>query len=437
MINLDSLQYSTSINDTASEQLSFSSRCLVGAAKCLMPNGAGLKLQYYEKLLNFVRTVSIYCANKNNIEAYVAQKTYDKVVKKYADDRIMHSLIDLLFHFKILVVDDGIVALSSEYMQLINKKEELVLLFEMDKVPSMPDLHGTCKKVFDDYLFVKDVLKRYRDPSYEFHYITKSIKRWQHAVDTHVFDYEIRLCETLSHLYHLQIPHKIASPFDEDYYTESGRNAFKNFTQHLFVDFIKELSLENKKSNVLDVGCGYGNYIAVIKKNFPEFSVTGLELQKSVCDETSTTFKSDENIEVLNENIFDFSSNKTYDFILLNYVFFYFNYNEKEQLLHKLKSLLSENGSIVMCQYFVGIEDLKYALAKKNKDLSAVKRIEMFYSNKILYANSLWNDCVDSFSESAKWDELLTLTAATGLKIENLTPADPFYYSLFVEIKAK
>ena len=49
----------------------------------------------------------------------------------------------------------------------------------------------------------------------------------------------------------------------------------------------------------------------------------------------------------------------------MNYVLFYFNSEEKKRVLEKAKSLLDENGSIVLCQYFSGIENLKKELAIK------------------------------------------------------------------------
>ena len=77
---------------------------------------------------------------------------------------------------------------------------------------------------------------------------------------------------------------------------------------------------------------------------------------------------------------------------------------------------------------------MKKDLALKQSELSPFKEIEMFYSNKILYANTLWNDSADTFSESVKWDEFVDIVAENNLKIKRITNADSFYYSLFIEL---
>ena len=56
-----------------------------------------------------------------------------------------------------------------------------------------------------------------------------------------------------------------------------------------------------------------------------------------------------------------------------------------------------------------GIEHMKKELAKQQGDYSVSKKIEMYYSDKVLYANTLWNDSVDTFAEAVKWDELKSL----------------------------
>lgn len=77
--------------------------------------------------------------------------------------------------------------------------------------------------------------------------------------------------------------------------------------------------------------------------------------------------------------------------------------------------MLTRQGSIVVCQYLSGIESLKKSLVKKQRDYSMAKAIAMHYSDKVLYANTLWSDAVDTFSEAVKWNEFNQMIADTNL----------------------
>ncbi len=132
---------------------------------------------------------------------------------------------------------------------------------------------------------------------------------------------------------------------------------------------------------------------------------------------------------------FQYEPQRKYDVVLMNYVLFYFHFADKKRIIDKAKSMLADGSSIVLCQYYSGIEAMKSKLAKLQDENSTAKKIEMYYSDKILYANTLWNDSVDTFAEAVKWDEFKTIVSDTGLHITSITNADPFYYSLFVELK--
>lgn len=61
----------------------------------------------------------------------------------------------------------------------------------------------------------------------------------------------------------------------------------------------------------------------------------------------------------------------------------------------------------------------------------------MHYSDKVLYANTLWNDAVDTVSEAVKWNEFKKITSEANLFLASMTNADPFYYSFFIALKQK
>lgn len=387
-------------------------------------SSSSYKVKYFEKLLNFIRVLSLYIVFKNG---------FDKVleINERDENRVVGSLLDILFHFNMITIKNGKTILNKKYDRLLKTKADLLQsLIEKD----IYEEDSRIGNIFKDFLFVKELIRKYNNHNYPLHFIKKNRKPWSRMISEGELDYEIRLAETLQKLSSLRIPNKIKSPFDEEFYTESGRNAFRNFTQYKFIDVFTDVIQKKDQSNILDIGCGYGNYIDVLSTNYPMFHISGIDSQQNVYEETSRKFNSTPNVEIIHGNFFHYPFQKKFDVVLLNYVLFYFNAREKSELIAKVKEILSENGSIIVCQYFSGIESMKRELADKQKDLSLFKKIEMYYSNKILYANTLWNDVADTFSESVKWDEFLDIISQNDLKINRITNADKFYYSLFIEL---
>ncbi len=429
MAVFEDLEYKQT-GQTGPEKLSPLARFIVNVSK-IQKNPKALKVRYFERLLNFIRVLCLHIIRKNDFIENIEKKSLSK--EKVIGYRIVESFVDLLFHFNILASNNEELALNKKYIRILKLENELIdKLFEQGGLTKNFQVNGLVK----DFLFVKDLIKKYRDKDYEFQHINRNKDTWNNMIKDGSLDYEVRLAETLHELSQLDIPNKIESPFDEDYYTESGRNAFKNFTQYKFIDVFAETVQNQYNANVLDIGCGYGNYIDVLSNNYPMFQIDGIESQQNVFEETSSKFKTDKNVEIIHGDFFNYRFRKKYDVVLLNYVLFYFNAYEKSELISRVKEILTENGAIIVCQYFSGIEGLKKELANKQKELSPFKEIEMYYSNKILYANALWNDTADSFSESVKWEEFLEIISKNNLKINRITNADKFYYSLFIELKA-
>ena len=422
MIVFEDLKFNHQNQISNLETLSRRASFFVRASKYTKSTNA-LKVQYFKRILNFIRLISLYIICKNDFKRSLDDKNNHEL-------RIVKSFIDLLYNFNILNLN-GEAVIDKKYDRILTSKKQVVIdLVEKDKLPKNLIKH----KMFLDFLFVKDLIKKYRDPNYEFIYVKKNKDSWENMIEEGKLDYEIRLAETLYELSRLEIPNKIKAPFDEDYYTESGRNAFKNFTQYKFIHVFTKIVEKREQVNVLDIGCGYGNYIDVLSVNYPMFQISGIETQKNVYEEVSEKFKQTKNVDIIHGDFFKYEFQKKFDIVLLNYVLFYFNAKEKSDLLARVKEILSEDGSIIVCQYFSNIEHLKKDLALKQSELSPFKEIEMFYSNKILYANTLWNDSADTFSESVKWDEFVDIVAENNLKIKRITNADSFYYSLFIEL---
>lgn len=359
----------------------------------------GRKLNFFNAFLDFLK---IICAKilANN------QQYQTNLLTPYND------FGKLLLQLRVAKVKGDIVILNKSFQKAIQTDISLV------------------KKQWKHYQFINQLIAFYNQRD-ENIYIGKA---WKNMIAEKKLDYEVRLCETLINLEKYEYGKKISNPFDESYYTQSGKNAFDNYTKFIFADFVQLINEEIQLNQVLDIGCGYGNYIQVLKDNYPEVFVTGLELNPEVATQTQKTFQSANKITILNSNIFDFSGEKKYDLILLNYVLFYFTYDEKVKLFEHLNGMLTEKGRILVCQYYSEIENFKVSLSSILGDESLSKRIEIYYANKISYANSFWNDTVDAFKEAERFVTFKDILKTTGYQIQRLHPADRFYYSFFIEI---
>lgn len=403
---------------------------LIRIIRWLGPSETACKLEFYARMQNYLRLIGLMALAGNN---HVNLK--HKKVPQNHEERIIQSFVEFLFQFNLIVKTNGRFHVNPKFGNVAELN--LPEIMAGKNISLVPGLNHTERKLIIDFLFIKDLVRKYRNPDHALVYVRRNIQVWEKMLTGRKLDYEVRICETLCHLSELQIPGKIKSPFDEDYYTESGQNAFRNFTRPAFIAYLNQIRHNNPPSGVLDLGCGYGNYIEAMQECYPHTHITGLEINPRVCEITGNKYKNNDHVIILNRNFFAFEPIGKYDIILMNYVFFYFDYHEKIKLMNKAREILDDDGSVIMCQYFSGIETLKRRMAKLQNDYGVSRRIEMYYGDKILYANTLWNDAVDTFAEAVRWNELLDITRKTGWYIESITPADRFYYSHFIQLTKK
>ena len=433
MVTKQEINFSTFRQSFQFNRLDFLSRVLVKVLRLTKINSTAYKLDFFERMLNFLRVVALKSIPPDFLENQL--DTTLKLSDVNGRSKVEQSYIEFLYHFGILKSENNHLGIPNKYKRFV--EEDILTKIIQDQDSAKLDFPTrTERRLMNDFLFVMDLMKKYNNPQHVFSHVPHNKLQWEKLLSEKNLDYEVRLCETLYNLIDLNIPEKIKSPFDEDYYTESGQNAFKNFTRFAFLDYLKKIKPKDE-INVFDLGCGYGNYVEAVHSAYPNAAITGIELNPKVSAITGKKFEGIDQIKILNQDFFEHSPDKKQDVILMNYVLFYFNSQEKRRLIEKAKNMLNDNGSIIICQYFSGIEKLKLKIAKKQSDYSLSKKIEMYYSDKILYANILWNDAVDTFSEAVKWNEFQTIISESGLHIESMVNADKFYYSFFIELKTK
>ncbi len=103
---------------------------------------------------------------------------------------------------------------------------------------------------------------------------------------------------------------------------------------------------------VLDIGCGEGGYLLRLVNTYPELRGTGIELNPEVAARARERVKSlNSSIEIICCNALELDSGLgKFDICLLNNVIYYFDINQRYQLLTKIKGLLKEGGQVgILC----------------------------------------------------------------------------------------
>lgn len=256
--------------------------------------------------------------------------------------------------------------------------------------------------------------------------------KWQRLVAKKKYDYQIILCGFVLELLKVNLVNKVSFSGDVEFYTELGRQVFHLFTKENFRTTIQELVTRHKVRKVLDIGCGYGDYIATLRDVEGIDHIIGVEQQEKVATETANRFANDPRVDILNINVFDLEADMSADLVLLNYVLFYFSPEDKRRLFKILRNRLSKNGIILICQYYPYLEKLRSCLATLHGAYSLDRRIEMYFGGIVLYAEVLLNETLDHFQRAEYWESFNELIQNLGLNITYVTNADRFYYSLFV-----
>jgi 2-polyprenyl-3-methyl-5-hydroxy-6-metoxy-1,4-benzoquinol methylase len=115
--------------------------------------------------------------------------------------------------------------------------------------------------------------------------------------------------------------------------------------------FLKDLSfiLENlpkKKKRFLDVGCGTGNYIEVLSKQFDYCE--GIDFSEDSVKIAKKKFKNRKNIKIIKKNVLNAEIKGKFDLINISEVLMYLNDIDINTLLAKLVKHLSKHGILTI-----------------------------------------------------------------------------------------
>ena len=130
-----------------------------------------------------------------------------------------------------------------------------------------------------------------------------------------------------------------------------------------------------ERSNLLEIGCGYGFNLDFLKQRNSQLSVEGLEVSKEACYNVGKAF----DIPCHNSTIEEFQTEKKYNCVVMCHVLEHFE--QPESVLSKTHSLLKENG-------IVWIEVPNIMFPNPTKDISkwlAKEHISYFSPEKLKF----------------------------------------------------
>lgn len=129
-----------------------------------------------------------------------------------------------------------------------------------------------------------------------------------------------------------------------DYFNLRNINS-EYYQKYRIPSYIKKVLPDNKKSTILDIGCGFGSFIREVKKLGYDF-VKGIDISEQAIE-----YAIKQNFDVQKASIKEFSeqSDKKFDFIIMSHVLEHIKKDEIVETLNLIaKNLLSVNGKFCL-----------------------------------------------------------------------------------------
>ncbi len=412
-------------------------------SKVILHLDIGKKLGFSLRFVGFCRFIGLFILSKSDLGCRLKTYTNLEQISDF-DPQILRAYLDMMVKLGLCSKKANSYALESKYHEsLACNHKELSLAIDIK------DWRGVIKSVEksqnysdlrSDFLFVYLIICCRTGEPVELE-VSSSWgvnSFWKNASGGNALYYEVIKASTLLNLMKSDLVNKI--PFnnsDEYFFSGLGRMAFSAFTSKNFKNVLQQLNENNPINCVLDIGSGFGDYIDLINRNFNINEIHGVERQEAAYNKLINRFDNDENVIIHCKDIMDLNLGTKVDLISLIYVLFYFSTEQQIKLFKSLASMMSNHGTIVVGQYYPDIEVIRKKLAIVNGDYGVLKKVDMYFANKVLYSEVMLNDCVDIFDSAERWNSFNDVLETAGLKVDSITNADSYYYSMFVVIKKR
>lgn len=119
------------------------------------------------------------------------------------------------------------------------------------------------------------------------------------------------------------------------------------FVRYKIVQRVKGLKKEipQSKANILEIGCGTGEYTKLLAINFPKSKIYAFDISKEMIKEAKKKCKGMTNVRFFVDNAYKTKIKMKFDFIVGFYVFHHLNLPE---VMKEVSSLLISGGRLMM-----------------------------------------------------------------------------------------
>jgi len=180
--------------------------------------------------------------------------------------------------------------------------------------------------------------------------------------------------------------------YDEADYWNENRDVIKlwknlYWNDDYFKFLVKDVWNFRQPIDILDFGCGYGYLGMKFMPLLPEgSSYTGVELDEGQIKEANDYFaKTPYSYEFVNENIYDYHSDRKYDLVVALLLLSYMPYPEK--IISKMRELLKPGGMILLIDANMEVEQAGYysGLEQQEKGMQRPDFVPLWENEKKNY----------------------------------------------------
>ena len=168
------------------------------------------------------------------------------------------------------------------------------------------------------------------------------------------------------------------------YLNETYHKKKRDKPKEIFTYLIKLLKKKSKRRNIslIDIGCANGELLYHLGKNFPEFNLTGIDVDKDLLNIAKKTCP--KNIKFEQMNVLKLKKKiKKYDIIVISGVLSIFE--DAEKILNNLLKILKPKGLVYI---FESLNLYSYNLQIK---ATTYKKRKKIIWNKYMYSKDFFN----------------------------------------------
>lgn len=395
------------------ESNSYFMKSLITATKIVGERNTPLfQLLILSKAKNYLRFIVLYLFYKNFDDL-------KEISIKGMDDKLGEAYLQLAINLEVMDFTHNGYELNKIY-QLEKRLRQQLIKHAEKTVTEKVDRYfpKDFQEIMKDYDYILKIIESEPDTK-----LGEIMKNPDHIYIKYLMTYILELRN-------LDFTKKVKGNFPEDFYTDLGEMAFNLYTKENYRKYVMEKDFQS----VLDIGCGNGKFIDMFLDR-PGAEVVGVEKQEVVFEKLNEKYKDNERVTILNEDILDIELHKKFDIINIIYMLFYLTHEEKLILFSRLKELLSEDGSIIIGQYYPKFEAYQEVIAQHNKQWDIISRYKYEIVNSLLYSEVLLNEMLDDFQHAEDWKLFNEILEHFDLVVTDISPADDTYYSYFITVK--